>query len=358
MSTNFISKLKNILITLVFLIAISSNCFAGEDDVVPYQDIFKVVESRIQGQIKLDQCNLVSDQDVNVLEFNQCILLPKIKENKQEYKYLNKYLIRDGEEASGICELLSDYVVFRQLLNERSADQLLSTEIILHDLETVIRVVQENTKDFEYANSPNEEEIKLINKINYYFFNFTEAFVKKQTQLMNEAFTRFESTLKDLWEEIRKNGKVPEWTIDMFNTRMSPYNVFTLDKALSIVRKVNDEFTINEQVFIDGMKAIEPGTYVSFVVTSDINAGPAHKMLIAKNQDNSFAFFDPNTGMTFNLTLEKLFKLTNDTFKYYSKHYECTRVLFLDNIKLLERIKSKFEYPVIPYFLSHEFYLY
>ncbi|XGA08431.1 MAG: hypothetical protein U0X86_000664 [Wolbachia endosymbiont of Xenopsylla cheopis] len=66
-------------------------------------------------------------------------------------------------------------------------------------------------------------------------------------------------------------------------------------------------------------------------------------MLITKNQDNNFTFFDPNDGMRFNLTQEKLLKVVNNKLEYWHQSCDFNQVVFVNNTKLLNRVRHEID---------------
>ncbi|WP_168463789.1 hypothetical protein [Wolbachia endosymbiont of Ctenocephalides felis wCfeT] len=59
--------------------------------------------------------------------------------------------------------------------------------------------------------------------------------------------------------------------------------------------------------------------YVTFVHKSPSKSNSGHAVLIKKNADNNFAFYDPNKGAVFGLTEEQLCKIVTQVFLSYVK---------------------------------------
>lgn len=340
MNTNFILRLKNILIILVLLFAVSNSCFAGEDEAISHQ------ENRAS-EIKSEK---------KIIELDQDTFISEIKKNK--HKHLYKYLMRgEGGTKEGLCEALSDYVAYRRLLNEESADQISNTEVVLSDLNTILGIVERHKKKGQYSRYPEQEKDKIIEKSAMYINKYTRALNNEEYQLAEKELKRAERVLESWWREMDMKSQIVSGATMFNDVVISPYNLFTLkDVIQNVVNKDNSgSITINKQIFMDCMRKIEIGAYIKLGVLDISGAG--HVMLITKNEDNNFAFFDSNVGMILNLTLEDLFEGIDDLIgSQYSKVYSNPSIMLFDHSKAVERAKNKFGNSIVSYFLPSNFY--
>lgn len=345
MNINFASKLKNTIIVLILLVTVNSNCFAGEDVTVSYQENKVLEEKRM---IKI--------------EFYQELLIQEIKKNKYKYKHLYKYLMRgEGGTEIGLCEALADYIAYRRLLNEENADQLSNTEVVLSDLNTILGIVERIKKRPQYSKYPAKEQNNVCDKFAAYFNKFYQEVKNEKYQLAEEAFKRGEMVLKNFWREMyMKNQIVNGFGFYIQGVVISPYNMFTLEDILSfVVNKSLKSGIINEQRFMNRIREVEVGTYIKFYAMDvmDGDEGNGHAMLIAKNENNNFAFFDPNHGMIFNLTPKSLFEIVNSISIGCNEIYSNLMLSFINHTKAVEGAKNKFGNTIASYFLPYNFYL-
>ncbi|WP_339048874.1 hypothetical protein [Candidatus Mesenet endosymbiont of Phosphuga atrata] len=333
MNINFALKLK--LITLVFLVAIGSSCLAGES---------------IKSKRK-------------VIEFNQNTLISEINKDKHKFKRIYEYLV--DRDNAGLCVLLSSYVAYYRLLNEENVAQISNNEVILSNLQTILRIVESDKKKLKFTIYPIEEQVKIADKISLLIGEYIQAMSNKESRLAADTFNKFDEVVVTWWNEMYEKNQIPYSIGVMVNCAiLSPHSIFDPLLIPWILSKDSSGLlTVNEEFFRHTMKEVKIGTYIDFAV---VNIGETFWqrsiMLIAKNGDDNFAFFDPGRGIALNLTLSELLWLVNDTLKFLKENMfnkaGAMGVLFNDNTKAAERIARKFAISSIAsHFLGLRFYL-
>ncbi|GHM58838.1 MAG: hypothetical protein sGL2_09880 [Candidatus Mesenet longicola] len=315
----------------MFLIAIGSSCLAGE--------------------------NIKSKR--RVIEFNQNAFISEINKDKLKYKHLYEY--SDGE----LYALFVKYVAYNELLNEEDVDQIFNTKEVLNDLQTILEIVGKDKKKLKFTVCSEEEQDKVNDKLASLFNEYGQALSSEEYQLAEKISERLgevtESWVREMHTKCQMQGGLG---IVAGNNMFSAYGIFDLHFTPWIVSKDSSGFlTVDEQLFWHTMEDIKIGTYINFYVLNQIGENiNGHAMLITKNKDDDFAFFDPSRGIMLNLTIDELFELVNDTLRFLEENvFNNTgyiNVLFNNNTKAIEGIKSKFVVsPITLYFLEFSFYL-
>ncbi|MHC3897622.1 UNVERIFIED_CONTAM: hypothetical protein LBW93_01660 [Wolbachia endosymbiont of Nasonia longicornis] len=96
-----------------------------------------------------------------------------------------------------------------------------------------------------------------------------------------------------------------------------------------------------KEILEKDINSIGSGNYIKFCTFKRTTTQfHGHSMLIRKNGNNDFTFFDPNDGIRFNLTLSELVAVLNKKMFDHKKMWSHNDVAFIDNTKFLKKIQS------------------
>ncbi|WP_454785083.1 hypothetical protein [Legionella sp. WA2024007413] len=109
-----------------------------------------------------------------------------------------------------------------------------------------------------------------------------------------------------------------------------PYSLFTFSEVSSDKKQVDAALLSNK------LAELKVGTYIKFKVFSkSFGKMEGHSMLIKKNHDDTYSFFDPNKGEQLQLSSLELCDKLNKSMKLY----DGTHMAFLDGIKYIKSLR-------------------
>ncbi|WP_182393073.1 hypothetical protein [Legionella sp. PC997] len=109
-----------------------------------------------------------------------------------------------------------------------------------------------------------------------------------------------------------------------------PYSLFTFSEVSPDKKQVDAALLSNK------LAELKVGTYIKFKVFSkSFGKMEGHSMLIKKNHDDTYSFFDPNKGEQLQLSSLELCDKLNKSMKLY----DGTHMAFLDGIKYIKSLR-------------------
>ncbi|OAB80976.1 hypothetical protein WSTR_04830 [Wolbachia endosymbiont of Laodelphax striatellus] len=122
-----------------------------------------------------------------------------------------------------------------------------------------------------------------------------------------------------------------------------PCNILTYPNQLKIINynSSSGSYCIKKEILEKDINSIGSGNYIKFCTFKRTPTQfHGHSMLIRKNGNDDFTFFDPNDGIRFNLTLSELVAVLNKKMFDHKKMWSHNDVAFIDNTKFLKKIQS------------------
>uniref|UniRef100_A0A3B0IZ99 Peptidase C58 YopT-type domain-containing protein n=1 Tax=Wolbachia endosymbiont of Aleurodicus dispersus TaxID=1288877 RepID=A0A3B0IZ99_9RICK len=122
-----------------------------------------------------------------------------------------------------------------------------------------------------------------------------------------------------------------------------PCNILTYPNQLKIINynSSSGSYCIKKEILEKDINSIGSGNYIKFCTFKRTPTQfHGHSMLIRKNGNDDFTFFDPNDGIRFNLTLNELVAVLNNKMFDHKKMWSHNDVAFIDNTKFLKKIQS------------------
>lgn len=213
--------------------------------------------------------------------YNQDDFIAKLREDNN-YQALNKARLK----FSGLCELICNYIIREDLMGLTSQSGSLG--------------------DFNEILPQNLNDIHLLAGL---------------YQLNNDWV--LSSHILDTSSHLEK--------IKAYLLNKYPYSLF----SSSDVSK--DGKQLDTTLFTKKLDALEVGCYIKFMVfTKSFGKMEGHSMLIKKNQDDTYSFFDPNKGEQLKLSSPDLCLKLNKSLKLYN----ATHMTFLDGLQYIKTLSQ------------------
>lgn len=209
---------------------------------------------------------------------------------------------------------MCDYVILNDLLvNKESFVKAFDS---IEKKRSLVGDLIKNVKDSNIVSDEvdNQKSAQKVHK-NYYE---VAVFLRKELEIFKVVFNRMSlEKQKNFMEELEQLR--PEERIK------GPFLAMKKPKALTVA---DLELAAMDQNFYTRLSyQCRNGKHVGHD-TNDERAG--HAVLIKKNSDNSFAFYDPNFGAVFDLTEEQLCEVVTQSFyKYIEMSKLCIVALFI-----------------------------
>ncbi|WP_454780356.1 hypothetical protein [Legionella sp. WA2022007384] len=215
--------------------------------------------------------------------YNQADFIAKLQQDSN-YQSLNSARLR----FSGLCELICNYIIKEDLMG-------LSSQSDSVDDSGFNRILPSNLND-----------IRLLAGV----YQLNTNWVLGSHIL--ETSSHFE--------------KLKAYMLNIY-----PYSLF----SSSDVSK--DGQQLNPALFTKKLDELEAGTYIKFMAFSkSFGRMVGHSMLIKKNSDNTYSFFDPNKGEHLELTSVEICNKLNKSLKLY----DATHMAFLDGLKYIRSLSQ------------------
>jgi hypothetical protein len=220
---------------------------------------------------KLSFQSVNTDPQVNtrtvVAEFEQDGVIKLAEKDPKKYKNLHSSITR----FNGLCEIISNFVMAKDLLGER------------HSSETFYKEINKNIDILEKEVSKTHI-LKIANVIELF---------------MAFAFKKY------------------------------PENIFTQKEQKEIYKDGN----LNRSMIAEKLDSLPEGKYLKvFCLKRDGLSLQGHSLLVKKGADGKFAYFEPNAGAFYNLTKDSLFNKIEKSVNAFGGEFK--EVCFLDAEKL------------------------
>ncbi|MCW8384691.1 hypothetical protein OQJ15_00075 [Fluoribacter dumoffii] len=213
--------------------------------------------------------------------YNQDDFIPKLS------RYDSVELMR--KRFSGLCELICNYIIKEDLMNFTSQDE----SGYESDLKPIL--------------PQNINDIQLMAGI-YHLNN--------EWVLSSHILDRSSNAEK----------------IKAYLFNKYPYALFSLSDVSRNGKEIDSELLTAK------LNELEVGGYIKFMVFSkSLGKMEGHSMLIKKNSDNTFSFFDPNKGEYEKLSAPQLCIKLNKAMKFY----DGTHMSFIDGVKYIKSITQQ-----------------
>ena len=117
-----------------------------------------------------------------------------------------------------------------------------------------------------------------------------------------------------------------------------PQNIYSTRDQWRLVTKSNDKFEVDRTMLEKGLSKIEEGQILKVeVFNKGIFSLNGHSVLIKKDKDNKFIFFDPNRGEFRDLTLAEL----RDKLNVVLAEHKGTDIFFIRGEDFIKRLQDK-----------------
>lgn len=258
----------------------------------------------------------------NFIINEQGSLLKVINSDKEMFERYKKAFNReDDTEVRGLCSYLCAYVACHNLLANKDtfSEKLLdfftysgngagpqkSQKPLINDLIDKVKTCS------EYIDNETLQNVKILfqklDEIQKKIENFERIANSKKYPEKSKQISEFSSRHKKIHEGIRSTSKAKY---------QSSQTTSTLENFVQFMDENLELFAKNENGY----------SFLCFKPRNILFKGEAgHALLIKKNEDDSFAFYDPNFGAVFGLTKEQLCKVVTQVFSAYktkSKFYK------------------------------------
>ncbi|MBI2790323.1 MAG: hypothetical protein HYX61_00065 [Gammaproteobacteria bacterium] len=218
--------------------------------------------------------------------FEQGAIIPKVQSKGKELKRLNSAI----NNYNGLCEIICNHIVMNDILSPargtpRQAFDALNQTMVMKKLEEEVAPLHilKQVSVFQLLKA------SLFNKIPY-----------------NHLSTKEQKGLNNLNEKLQNN---PE-------------------KVNELMSKAIDN--------------IQVGTYAKFFAFKKEGLNfQGHSMLIRKNENGSFIFFDPNHGAKTFATKKELQTRLIEAFKECHREFKSENICFMDVQKMLPKPEQK-----------------
>ncbi|HHF7375857.1 hypothetical protein [Legionella bozemanae] len=215
--------------------------------------------------------------------YNQDDFIAKLREDSN-YRALNRARLR----FSGLCELICNYIIKEDLMGLSSQSESL------------------DGSDFNRILPSNLNDIHLLAGV--YQLN-TDWVLGSHILDTSSHFEKLKAYLLNIY----------------------PYSLF------SSADVSNDGKQLAPHLFTKKLDKLEPGTYIKFMAFSkSFGKMEGHSMLIKKNHNNTYSFFDPNKGEQLELSSLELCTKLNKSLKLY----DATHMAFLDGLKYIKSLSQ------------------
>ena len=164
----------------------------------------------------------------------------------------------------------------------------------------------------------------------------------------NSSFLQDEVGLKELNKDNVKNSHLLEVNnvarvIIAYLFRIYPDNVFSRSDQVKLIENKKagsepDKKVVNNELLKKALEDIGNGEYLKLEVINKTGLKfNGHSLLIKKESENSFMFFDPNTGEKRGLKIKNLeYEINNQI-----ERINATDLLFINGNKYIEKLKKK-----------------
>ncbi|OEH48028.1 hypothetical protein lpari_00965 [Legionella parisiensis] len=215
--------------------------------------------------------------------YNQDDFIAKLREDNN-YQSLNRARLR----FSGLCELICNYIIKEDLMGLSSQSEPV------------------DDSDFNKILPPNLNDIHLLAGV--YQLN-TDWVLGSHILDTSSHYEKLKAYLLNIY----------------------PYSLFTsLDVS-------NDGKQLNPDLFTKKLDELEVGTYIKFMAFSkSFGSMEGHSMLIKKNHNNTYSFFDPNKGEHLELSSVEVCAKLNKALKLY----DATHMVFMDGLKYIKSLSQ------------------
>ncbi|KTD73962.1 hypothetical protein [Legionella tucsonensis] len=215
--------------------------------------------------------------------YNQDDFIEKLLDDSN-YRALNRARLR----FSGLCELICNYIIKEDLMG------------LYPQSESV------DDNDFNRILPPNLNDIHLLAGV--YQLN-TDWVLGSHILDTSSHFEKLKAYLLNIY----------------------PYSLFSS-------ADVSKDGQLNPHLFTKKLDELEAGTYIKFMAFSkSFGKMEGHSMLIKKNHNNTYSFFDPNKGEQLELSSLELCTKLNKSLKLY----DATHMAFLDGLKYIKNLKQR-----------------
>ncbi|AUH73416.1 hypothetical protein [Legionella sainthelensi] len=213
--------------------------------------------------------------------YNQDDFIVKLREDNN-YQALNRARLK----FSGLCELICNYIIREDLMGLSSQS--------------------ESSGDFNEILPQNLNDIHLL----------AGLYQLNTDWVLSSHILDTSSNLE----------KIKAYLLNKY-----PYSLF----SPSDVSK--DSKQLDATLFAKKLDELEVGCYIKFMAfTKSFGKMEGHSMLIKKNQDNTYSFFDPNKGEQLKLSASELCLKLNKSLKLYN----ATHMTFLDGLKYIKSLNQ------------------
>ncbi|MDX5462268.1 MAG: hypothetical protein O7157_01700 [Wolbachia endosymbiont of Tetragnatha montana] len=242
----------------------------------------------------------------------QTDLMSIIKSDEQMFQDYKKFFNR--EKIDGICRHLCDYVILNDLLVNK--ESFIKAFDSIEKKRSLVNALIKKVKDSSIVSDEvdKQKSVQELNNSFEYFIVFIEEVNKKFKPLLSRLSKEAQENFIKEWEQILQKAiaKSP------FLAMKKPKTLTVADLSLAAMNQ--DSYMAISYHYMNDKHVGHD--------TNDKRAG--HAVLIKKNSDNSFAFYDPNFGAVFDLTEEQLCEVVTQSFyKYIEMSKLCIVALFI-----------------------------
>ncbi|WP_250295959.1 hypothetical protein [Wolbachia endosymbiont of Oedothorax gibbosus] len=221
----------------------------------------------------------------------QIDLMNIIESDEQMFQDYKKFLNR--KKIDGICRHLCDYITLNDLLVNKESfikafDSIEKKRSLVNDL--IKKVKNDDINSDEVNKQKFEQEL-------YNSFDKDDEVMKEVRKITNTLFKRMSKKAQENFMEEM------EQILHSREIAKSPFLGMKKPKTLTVA-------DLN-------LAAMNQNQYMKISYNPVISGDSGHAVLIKKNSDNSFAFYDPNFGAVFDLTEKQLCEVVTQSFYGY-----------------------------------------
>lgn len=233
--------------------------------------------------------------------------MDKFRDNKFQDLYPNAMKII--KSYSGYCDLICNYLTMTDALSDSKTAEL------------TLKNLQINYKSY-YSDIYYDK-----NKYQPESDQYDES-LKPRFQIMEDLSKTHLLLITKLFEKILYflSGRYPN----------------SIVKPNELSKILNKDNTINQDILQQSLDKCEPGSYIKFCTIRESGKliktpTGGHSMLIYKQKDGKFSFFDPDGGLSRNLDFSSLATKINEATQNTKK------ICLIDNKKFLSRAPKKIQ---------------
>lgn len=257
----------------------------------------------------------------NFIVSEQHSLLKVIRSDEKMIERYKKAFNR--KEVIGLCSFLCAHAARHNLLVNENA--------FSEKFFDCCTLTKENGKKFEKSQKSLIEDLMNEAEVDNQYF---EGIRSQNSQATSKKLNEMKKKLKELKKiaNSKKNPKKSKQITQLLEQHEKickhPQNSFSVEcqlsqKTMSISKNFMQSIDENLKLSAENKDGY---SFLCFVPRNTLLYGnPIHVLLIKKNGDNNFAFYDPNIGVVFGLTKEQLCKIVTQVFSRYttnSKFYK------------------------------------